>query len=79
MTYACYHKVIKGKAPKNASTYVEETAGADAPVGSYICSLCGYMYPGDKKDFDQLPDDYVCPVCGAQKSRFQMKTNVDQR
>ena len=47
----------------------------------YICSLCGYVYnekdgepdngyvPGTK--FADLPDDYVCPICGAGKDQFE--------
>ncbi|MDR1125174.1 MAG: rubredoxin [Deltaproteobacteria bacterium] len=47
----------------------------------YVCSLCGWEYdpaegepesgaaPGTP--FDQLPDDFVCPVCGAAKSDFE--------
>lgn len=64
MTYQYYHDVIKGKAPKNAPTYVaEDTSGA-----GYRCSVCGYRYEGD---IIQEPDNYVCPICGAPKSAFQ--------
>ncbi len=35
----------------------------------YICSVCHYIYDGDE-DFENLPDDYVCPVCGMPKSVF---------
>jgi rubredoxin len=46
----------------------------------YTCSLCGYVYdeavgdpdsgiaPGTK--FEDLPDDWVCPLCGATKDNF---------
>ena len=46
----------------------------------YVCTLCGYTYdeavgdpdngiaPGTK--FDELPDDFVCPLCGATKDSF---------
>lgn len=46
----------------------------------YVCQLCGYIYDpkkGDKKNkippgvaFEDLPDEYKCPLCGAPKSRF---------
>ncbi len=46
----------------------------------YVCGLCGYIYDpvkGDKKGkippqvaFDELPEDWRCPLCGAPKSRF---------
>jgi rubredoxin len=46
----------------------------------YVCGVCGYIY--DPKDgdpdngvgpgtpFDKLPNDWVCPVCGAGKADF---------
>ena len=46
----------------------------------YVCDLCGWEYdeavgdpgngiaPGTK--FEDLPDDFVCPLCGADKSSF---------
>lgn len=35
----------------------------------YVCSVCHYVYDGEE-DFENLPDDYVCPVCGMPKSVF---------
>lgn len=46
----------------------------------YTCIICGYVYDpatGDPDNniapgtaFDDIPDDWVCPVCGAGKSDF---------
>jgi rubredoxin len=46
----------------------------------YVCDLCGYVYDpavGDPDNgveagtpFDKLPDDWVCPLCGAEQSDF---------
>jgi rubredoxin len=48
---------------------------------SYKCTICGYVYDPSKGDpdngvqpgttFDQLPDDWVCPECGAGKDQFE--------
>ena len=48
----------------------------------YKCSICGYIYDPDMGDpennitpgtpFELLPDDWVCPVCGAEKDAFEM-------
>ncbi|MFI3262747.1 MAG: flavin reductase [Rikenellaceae bacterium] len=68
MTYSYYHKVVKGKAPKNAPTYVEETVEAAAEEASsekYICDICGYVHEGE------LTDDFVCPLCKQDKSHFK--------
>lgn len=47
----------------------------------YVCSICGYIYdeaagipeadiaPGTK--WEDLPEDWVCPLCGAAKSDFE--------
>ena len=66
MTYAYYHTVVKGKTAKNAPTYIEEKAEA----GKYVCSVCGYEYSGNIP-FAELPDDWVCPVCGQPKKVFR--------
>lgn len=66
MTYAYYHKVVKGKAPKNAPTY-QETAPEPQKGVSYICNICGFIYEGD---LTMEPDDYVCPICGVTKDQF---------
>lgn len=46
----------------------------------YVCELCGYVYDPEVGDpdngiepgtpFEELPDDWVCPVCGASKDEF---------
>ena len=48
----------------------------------YICIPCGYIYDPQEGDpdgdiepgtpFAQLPDDWVCPVCGASKDVFEL-------
>lgn len=84
MTYAYYHTVKGGKSPKSAPTYMKEEPGEkpSAKKASYVCSVCGYIYNPDAgdpdsgvqpgTDFDDLPADWVCPVCGADKSEFQI-------
>jgi rubredoxin len=47
----------------------------------YICSVCGYEYDPEIGDpdndisagtaFEDLPEDWVCPVCGADKADFE--------
>ena len=38
----------------------------------YRCTICGYIYDDSKEKikFEDLPDDWKCPVCGARKSLF---------
>jgi len=52
-----------------------------ASMAKYECTVCGYIYDpalGDPDGkvapgtpFEKLPDDWVCPVCGAAKSEFK--------
>lgn len=87
LTYADYHRVKKGKAPKSAPTYrggVEEKEEKPEAVGTgmkkYICDVCGYVYDPAQGDpehgvtagtaFEDIPDDWVCPVCGVGKDQF---------
>ncbi|MCQ2736736.1 MAG: rubredoxin [bacterium] len=47
----------------------------------YICNICGYVYDPAEGDesadiapgipFEDLPDDWVCPVCGLGKEEFE--------
>lgn len=83
MTYDYYHRVKKGLSPKNAPTYIEEKTitkeGKSMP--KYRCKICGYIYDPEKGDpdagikpgtsFEDLPDDWVCPICGAGKEQFE--------
>jgi rubredoxin len=46
----------------------------------YECTVCGYIYDPEEGDsdggipagtsFEKLPEDWVCPICGAAKSEF---------
>lgn len=63
MTYKYYHEVVKGKAPKNAPTYIEEKVEED----TYVCDICGYTQKGE------IPDDFICPICGMGKSHMKKK------
>lgn len=41
-------------------------------MAKYECTACGYVYDEDTEGtkFEDLPDDWVCPVCGVDKSFF---------
>ena len=85
LTYAYYREVKKGVAPKNAPTYIDKSQinmniSEGKNVKKYKCNVCGYIYDpesGDEKGgipegtaFEELPKDWICPVCDAQKSDF---------
>ncbi len=47
----------------------------------YICVACGYVYDPEEGDpfsgiepgtsFENLPDEWVCPMCGVGKDQFK--------
>jgi len=50
-------------------------------MSKYVCTICGYIYDPAEGDpsggvkagtsFDEIPDTWVCPICGAPKSSFE--------
>lgn len=47
----------------------------------YVCTICGYVYDPEAGDpdaeippgtpFEDIPDHWVCPVCGVGKDQFE--------
>lgn len=81
MTYAYYQEVKRGTTPRSAPSYIEK--GVDTPmIKKYKCSICGYIYDPQLGDpdggikpgipFEELPDGWVCPICGAGKDQFEL-------
>jgi flavin reductase (DIM6/NTAB) family NADH-FMN oxidoreductase RutF/rubredoxin len=76
ITYLYYRQIRKGVAPKNAPTYIDkskfEKSDNNLAYKSYKCVVCGFVYDeaAEGKRFSELPDDWVCPVCGSEKSEF---------
>lgn len=46
----------------------------------YKCSACGYIYDEAVEDtkFQDLPEDWVCPKCGAPKEAFEMAEEEEE-
>lgn len=75
ITYSYYRRVKKAVSPKNAPTYIDESKIKEADKSEakrYKCIICGYIYDDsvEKIKFSDLPDDWVCPVCGSEKEDF---------
>jgi len=74
LTYAHYRSVKKGLAPKNAPTYIDKSKLEKKKEISkkHICAICSYIYDDADEDtnFEDLPDDWTCPICGASKEEF---------
>lgn len=85
MTYAYYHRVIKGSSPKNAPTYIPEEKSAGAADGQAAGNELKAVPITEKPkqwvcevcgyvyEGAEVPDDYKCPICGVGKDKFALK------
>ena len=65
----------------NLLPVIEIQIKEDKIMDMYVCSVCGYVYDPEEGDpdndvapgtpFEDIPDDWVCPVCGASKDEFE--------
>ena len=82
LSYAYYQQVKRGTTPKSAPSYIADKKEEKVKMDKYKCDVCGYIYDPEKGDpdggikpgtkFADIPDDWTCPVCGADKSQFKM-------
>ncbi len=66
-------------APEKAEAV--DTAKGASPLPSYRCTVCEYVYDPEAGDpangvaagtaWEDVPDTWVCPICGAPKSEFE--------
>lgn len=43
-------------------------------MDKYVCTVCGYVYDPEENDniaFEDLPEDYTCPLCNVGKDLFE--------
>lgn len=50
-------------------------------MARYVCTVCGYVYDEEKgcpeseiaagTKWEDVPEDFVCPLCGVDKSMFE--------
>ncbi|MBN1289829.1 MAG: rubredoxin [Actinobacteria bacterium] len=84
LTYAAYRE-RKGRTPGTSPLSIPEDDNeikeGETKMKKYVCQVCGYVYDPDEGDpdgdipagtaFEDLPDDWTCPVCGASKDQFE--------
>ena len=74
--------MTKGR-PITTATIQSEGHGKENLMAKYTCEVCGYVYDPAEGDpdngvdpgtaFENIPDDWVCPICGADKDSFSME------
>ena len=86
MTYSYYREVLCGKTPPTAPSFkpvfnnVPKPKKEESVLKQYVCDVCGYVYDPATGDpdggiapgtaFKDIPEDWVCPVCGVGKDQF---------
>lgn len=66
LTYSDYRLIKAGTLKPHETENSEENKTTKE---TFQCSVCHYIYDGDIP-FEDLPDDYVCPICKKPKSAF---------
>ncbi|WP_276538493.1 rubredoxin [Dehalobacterium formicoaceticum] len=71
----------KNEEPKSKTETTDNKEGKG--MKKYVCSVCGYVYDPAEGDpdsgvapgtaFEDIPDDWVCPVCGVGKDQFEVE------
>jgi rubredoxin len=71
---------FKGRFQENRRIECHPFYGREANMQRWVCDACGWVYDpavGDPDNgvepgtpFEDLPDDWVCPECGAEKDQF---------
>jgi flavin reductase (DIM6/NTAB) family NADH-FMN oxidoreductase RutF/rubredoxin len=79
LSYSDYIRERGGTTPDTSPSHNPRKKEDLGP--KYWCVVCGYTYDPEQGDpesgikpgtpFDKLPDDWVCPVCGARKDLFK--------
>lgn len=73
-------RVLSDEPSMTYAYYQSDVKPKPAPAGNrrrYVCRVCGYVYEGD-----QLPQDYICPVCHHGVEEFELieaSTNINTK
>ncbi len=88
MTYDYYHQIKRGSTSKPDQISSQSTNKDEVKdKAKYVCIACDYVYDpmiGDPHSgvkpgtpFEVLPENWVCPICKAQKSQFNRARLID--
>lgn len=65
---------------KISQTRTQKVSNVGEKMEKYVCQPCGYVYDPENGDpdggiapgtaFEDLPDDWLCPICGMGKEVF---------
>lgn len=66
--------IFRSRTDGRSVARADGTSDRSDTMAKYECTNCGYIYDEEKEGvkFADLPDDWVCPECGAEKSEFEL-------
>ena len=74
-------KGVCGRVRRGIINIINHQTRRNCPRKKYVCSICGYVYDPEVGDpdngiapgtaFEDIPEDWVCPLCGAGKDVFE--------
>ena len=74
------HQIAKDLRDNLIFTYFSKEERGER-MTKYKCTVCGYIYDPEVGDpdsginpgtsFEDLPDDWICPICGVSKDQFE--------
>ncbi len=69
-------------APERGAGHRPNEKKEEIKMKKYVCDVCGWIYDPEVGDpdggiepgvaFEDLPDDWVCPLCGVGKDQFSV-------
>lgn len=78
LTYHDYRSYFKNDVIKSFNEQKDRMKGKSMTEENkkeekkWVCTVCGYVYDGEIP-FEDLPEDWVCPLCGVDKSFFELQ------
>ena len=84
LTYRMYREGFKNKVMEVFERYrktghvpsevsnIKQKGEKNMEEKKWTCIVCGYVYDGDVP-FEDLPEDWVCPLCGVGKDQFELR------
>lgn len=75
LTYLDYRSYFKNDVMKSFEQYKNAKKGnamSDNQGKKWVCTVCGYIYD-EETPFEDLPEDWLCPLCGVGKDMFELQ------
>ena len=72
LLYEDYRNKLREKVIQSFQKNFEEKKMENEKEKKWVCTVCNYVYDGEV-EFEKLDDDYICPICGVDKSYFELK------